>query len=76
MAESMAGDRGPEGIHDEHVIIDWQILTPSAREQQPDREAETFLDPDAVTESYWHLVEQERSSWTLELDLRPHVEKF
>jgi NAD(P)-dependent dehydrogenase (short-subunit alcohol dehydrogenase family) len=76
MAESMARDLGPEGIHVAHVIIDGQILTPSAREQQPDRDAETFLDPDAVAESYWHLVEQERSSWTLELDLRPHVEKF
>ena len=76
MAESMARDLGPEGIHVAHVIIDGQILTPSAREGQPDRNAETFLDPDAIAESYWHLVEQDRSSWTLELDLRPHVEEF
>ena len=76
MAELMARDLGPEGIHVAHVIIDGQILTPSARERQPDRDAEMFLDPDAVAESYWHLVEQERSSWTLELDLRPHVEEF
>jgi hypothetical protein len=37
---------------------------------------EAYLDPDAIADSYWHLVEQDRSAWTLELDLRPHVEEF
>jgi len=76
MAESMARDLGPEGVHVAHVIIDGQILTPGARERQPDRNEETFLDPDAIADSYWHLAEQDRSAWTLELDLRPHVEDF
>lgn len=76
MAESMARELGPEGIHVAHAVIDGQILTPSAREAQPNRDEETFLDPDAIAESYWHLVEQDRSAWTLELDLRPHVEEF
>jgi NAD(P)-dependent dehydrogenase (short-subunit alcohol dehydrogenase family) len=76
MAESMARELGPEGIHVAHVVIDGQILTPSAREANPDRDEETYLDPDAIAESYWHLVEQDRSAWTLELDLRPHVEEF
>lgn len=76
LAESMARELGPRGIHVAHVIIDGQILTPGAREAQPERDAETFLDPDAIAESYWHLVEQDRSAWTLELDLRPHVEEF
>lgn len=76
LAESMARDLGPEGIHVAHVVIDGQILTPSARERAPDRDAETFLDPDAIADTYWHLVEQDRSSWTLELDVRPHVETF
>jgi NAD(P)-dependent dehydrogenase (short-subunit alcohol dehydrogenase family) len=76
MAESMARELGPEGIHVAHVVIDGQILTPSARENEPDRNEETFLDPDEIAENYWHLVEQDRSAWTLELDLRPHVEDF
>ncbi|MFC4552968.1 MULTISPECIES: SDR family NAD(P)-dependent oxidoreductase [Halorussus] len=76
MAESMARELGPEGIHVAHVVIDGQILTPSARESNPDRDEETFLDPDEIAENYWHLVEQDRSAWTLELDLRPHTERF
>lgn len=76
MAESMARELGPEGIHVAHVVIDGQILTPAAKERYGDRPDETFLDPDEMAESYWHLVEQDRSAWTLELDLRPHVEEF
>jgi len=76
MAEDMARELGPEGIHVAHVVVDGQILTPGAREADPDRDDETYLDPDAIAESYWHLVEQDRSAWTLELDLRPHVEAF
>jgi len=76
LAESMARELGPEGIHVAHVVLDGQILTPAAERQQPDRDAEEFLDPDAIAETYWHLVEQDRSAWTLEVDLRPHVEEF
>ncbi|WP_253738914.1 SDR family NAD(P)-dependent oxidoreductase [Halohasta salina] len=76
MAESMARELGPEGIHVAHVVIDGQILTPAAKRQQPDRDAEEFLNPDAIAETYWDLVEQDRSAWSLEVDLRPHVEEF
>ncbi len=76
MAESMARELGPEGIHVAHVVVDGQILTPDARDHSPERDEETFLDPDAIAETYWHLVTQDRSAWTLELDLRPHVEAF
>jgi NAD(P)-dependent dehydrogenase (short-subunit alcohol dehydrogenase family) len=76
LAESMARDLGPEGIHVAHVVVDGQILTPGAEARSPDRDAETFLDPDAIADTYWHLVEQDRSAWSLEVDLRPHVESF
>lgn len=76
LAESMARELGPQGIHVAHVVIDGQILAPDHREAAPDRAEETFLDPDEIAETYWHLVEQDRSAWTLELDLRPHVEEF
>ncbi|MDF9744333.1 SDR family NAD(P)-dependent oxidoreductase [Natrinema salsiterrestre] len=76
MAESMARELGPEGIHVAHVVIDGQIETPQVRESRPERDEAEFLDPDAVADSYWHLVTQDRSAWTLELDVRPHVEEF
>lgn len=76
LAQSMAREFGPRGIHVAHVVIDGQIATPTNLEEYPDREQETFLDPDAIAENYWQLHQQDRSAWTLELDLRPHVEEF
>ena len=76
MAESMARELGPEGIHVAHVVIDGQIRSPGVVERSPGRDAEEFLDPDAIAETYWELVEQDRSAWTLEVDLRPYVEEF
>ena len=75
MAESMARELGPEGVHVAHTVIDGGILPPDGVSGTDRSEAE-FLDPDAIADSYWHLVTQDRSSWTLELDLRPHVEEF
>jgi len=78
MAGSLARELGPEGIHVAHVVIDGGIATPAALEAGAgaDVDAGELLDPDAIADSYWHLVGQDRSSWTLELDLRPHVEEF
>ncbi|PSQ28206.1 short-chain dehydrogenase [Halobacteriales archaeon QS_9_68_17] len=76
LAESMARELGPEGVHVAHVVVDGQILPPDAREGGDDRPEDSSLDPDAVAESYWDLVEQDRTAWTLELDLRPYVEEF
>lgn len=76
LAESMARELGPEGIHVAHVVIDGQIRTPGVEDRYPDRDEETFLDPDAIAETYWHLVEQDASAWSLEVDVRPHVESF
>jgi NAD(P)-dependent dehydrogenase (short-subunit alcohol dehydrogenase family) len=76
LAESMAREFGPEGVHVAHVVIDGQILTPGVEDEYPERETAEFLDPDEIAASYWHLVEQDESAWTLELDLRPHVEDF
>jgi NAD(P)-dependent dehydrogenase (short-subunit alcohol dehydrogenase family) len=72
MAESMARDLGPKGIHVAHVVIDGGIRPPDRDIENP----EEYLDPDAIAASYWHLVEQDESAWTLELDLRPHTEEF
>ena len=72
LAESMAREFGPAGVHVAHVVIDGGIRPPGRAVDSP----EEYLDPDAIADSYWHLVGQDRSAWTLELDLRPHVEEF
>ena len=72
LAESMARELGPRGVHVAHVVIDGAILGPDVDTDSP----EEFLDPDAIAENYRRLAEQDRSAWTLELDLRPHVEEF
>lgn len=76
LAQSMAREFGPRGIHVAHVIIDGQIDTPRLREMSPDREDHTMLSPDAIAETYWNLYSQNRTAWTLELDVRPSVESF
>jgi NAD(P)-dependent dehydrogenase (short-subunit alcohol dehydrogenase family) len=76
LAQSMAREFGPQGIHVSHVIVDGQINTPRAREMFPDREDHTLLSPDAIAETYWQLHSQDPTAWTLELDLRPAVESF
>ena len=76
LAQSMAREFGPQGVHVGHVIIDGQIDIPWTREMFPDRGVHTFLAPDAIAESYWQLHAQHPTAWTLELDLRPSVEKF
>ena len=76
LAQSMAREFGPQGIHVAHVVIDGQINTPRVRERDPDREEHTMLSPDAIAETYWRLHIQDRTAWTLELDLRPAVESF
>lgn len=75
MAESMARELGPEGIHVAHVVIDGHVQRRSPPDA-PDRGDVETLHPEAIADSYWHLVEQDRSAWTFELDLRPHTEEF
>jgi NAD(P)-dependent dehydrogenase (short-subunit alcohol dehydrogenase family) len=76
LAQSMAREFGPQGIHVAHVIIDGQINTPRMREMSPDREEHTMLSPEAIAETYWQLHAQDHTAWSLELDLRPAVESF
>lgn len=76
LAQSMAREFGPRGIHVAHVIVDGQIATPTNLGEFPDRDEDSFLDPDAIAENYWQLHRQDKTTWTLELDLRPYVEDF
>ncbi len=76
LAQSMAREFGPKGIHVAHVVIDGQIDSPRVRAGLPDRDPKTFLDPAAIAETYWGLHVQDASAWSHEIDLRPSVEKF
>jgi NAD(P)-dependent dehydrogenase (short-subunit alcohol dehydrogenase family) len=76
VVQSMARELGPKGIHVAHVVIDGQIRSERYAHLEKERPPDGLLDPAAIAESYWHLHQQPRSAWTLELDLRPWVEKF
>jgi NAD(P)-dependent dehydrogenase (short-subunit alcohol dehydrogenase family) len=74
LAQSMARELAPQGIHVGHFVIDGAIRG-GDREEPADR-PDSMLDPDAIAESYWNVLQQPRSTWSWELELRPWVEKF
>jgi NAD(P)-dependent dehydrogenase (short-subunit alcohol dehydrogenase family) len=74
LAQSMARELSPQGIHVAHFVIDGGIRS-AARTEHADR-PDSMLDPDAIALSYWNVLQQPRSAWTWELELRPWVEKF
>jgi NAD(P)-dependent dehydrogenase (short-subunit alcohol dehydrogenase family) len=76
LAQSMARELGPRGVHVAHVIIDGQIRAPGQQRAGGAATPDSQLEPSAIAECYWQLHTQARSAWTLELDLRPWVEKF
>jgi len=74
LAQSMARELSPQGIHVAHFVIDGGIRS-AARTEAADR-PDSMLDPDAIAESYWNVLQQPRSAWSWEMELRPWVEKF
>ena len=74
LAQSMARELHPQGIHVGHFVIDGAIGSPG-RSEGRDR-PDSMLDPDAIARSYWHFLEQDRSAWAWEIELRPWVETF
>jgi NAD(P)-dependent dehydrogenase (short-subunit alcohol dehydrogenase family) len=74
LAQSMARELSPQGIHVIHVVVDGGIR--SDRRPDPAGSPDSMLDPDAIAASYMHLLHQPRSAWAWEIELRPWVEKF
>jgi len=74
LTQSLARDLGPKGIHVAWINVDGVIDIPGRR--YPQFKDEDMLKPDAIAETYWHLAHQDRSAWTLELEVRPFKEKF
>jgi hypothetical protein len=73
----MARELAPKGIHVSHFVIDGGVRNVAAgRVESGDTVADSYLDPEAIAQSYFHAVQQHRSAWTWEIELRPWVEKF
>ena len=76
LAQVMARDLHPQGIHVAYVNVDSAIDMPVVREHLPHLKDEDLLKPSAIADAYWYLVHQDPSAWSHELDMRPFKEKF
>ncbi len=74
LAQSMARELSPQGIHVAHIVIDGGIRS-AGRTDPPDK-PDSMLDPDAIAQTYLDLLQQQRSAWAWEIELRPWVERF
>ena len=74
LAQSLARERSPQGIHIAHVVIDGGIRS-AGRTEPPDK-PDSMLDPDAIAQTYLNLLKQHRSAWSWEIELRPWLERF
>jgi NAD(P)-dependent dehydrogenase (short-subunit alcohol dehydrogenase family) len=74
LAQSMARELSPQGIHVAHFVIDGGIRS-HARTEPADK-PDSMLDPDAIALNYWNVLQQPRNAWTWEMELRPWVERF
>ncbi len=72
LAQSMARELAPQGIHVAHVVVDGGIASSTRADGAPDQ----WLNPDAIAATYLHLLQQHRSCWSWEIEVRPWVEKF
>ena len=80
LAQSLARELGPQGIHISHVIIDGLIENKNTRKLLPEefdtRPKDGILQPNEIAEIYWQLYKQPKSAWSFEIDLRPYSESF
>jgi NAD(P)-dependent dehydrogenase (short-subunit alcohol dehydrogenase family) len=76
LAQSLAVELWPKGIHVAHIVIDGVIQTRQMRRRYKPGADEPLLKPEAIAEVYWSLIQQDRSAWSLEIDLRPYNEAF
>ena len=74
LAQAMAREVSPAGVHVAHFVIDGGIR--SAARPVPEDKPDSLLDPDAIAETYWHVLHQHRSAWSWEMELRPWTERF
>lgn len=76
LAQSMARELQPKGIHVAHFVIDGGVRNPGTGRVEPADAPDNFLDPDGIAQTYLAVLKQPRSAWSLEVELRPWVERF
>ncbi|EOD33901.1 hypothetical protein EMIHUDRAFT_351545 [Emiliania huxleyi CCMP1516] len=82
LAQSLARELGPQGVHVAHVVIDGPVDTPFVRQLLGEekygllKQRGGLLEPDAIAEHYWALHQQPKSAWSFESDLRPYAERW
>ena len=74
LAESMARDLGPRGVHVAYVMIDAVIDLKWTRRAWPDRPDSFFIKPEEIAGEVWHVAHQPRGAWSFRVELRPHGE--
>ena len=74
LAEAMARDLGPKGVHVAYVVIDAVIDGTAQRASRPDKPDTFFIKPAAIADEIWHVVHQDRSAWSFNVEVRPHGE--
>ena len=76
LAEAMARDLGPQGVHVAYVVVDAVIDLEWTRKRWPDRPDDFFIKPQAIADEIWHVVHQHRSAWSFNVELRPFGESW
>jgi NAD(P)-dependent dehydrogenase (short-subunit alcohol dehydrogenase family) len=76
LAEAMARDLGPKGVHVAYLVIDAVIDVPWARERYKDRPDDFFIKPAAIADEVWHVAHQDRSAWSFQVEVRPYRETW
>jgi NAD(P)-dependent dehydrogenase (short-subunit alcohol dehydrogenase family) len=76
LAEAMARELGPKGVHVAYVVIDAVIDLEWTRKRYPDRPDDFFIKPKAIADEIWHVAHQDRSAWSFNVELRPFGETW
>ncbi len=76
LAEAIARELGPKGVHVAYVVIDAVIDTARMRERFKDKRDDFFIKPEAIADEAWHVAHQDRSAWSFNVELRPHAENW
>jgi short-subunit dehydrogenase len=76
LAEAIARDLGPKGVHVAYLVIDAVIDVPWARERYKDKPDDFFIQPVAIAEEIWHVAHQDRCAWSFNVELRPFGETW
>ncbi|MFO1081048.1 MAG: SDR family NAD(P)-dependent oxidoreductase [Reyranellaceae bacterium] len=76
LAEAMARDLGPKGVHVAYIVIDAVIDHPRQRARMPDKPDDFFIKPSAIADEVWHLLQQDRSAWSFNVEIRPAGETW